>query len=74
MRKPERILSEGSETELQKNDFEQYLKVLFPLIEGDSEKGEIRKRLNTYLAEYDVPVEIEAMLKDLFFTKFREPF
>ena len=74
MEKPKRIPSESSDSELQKKDFEQYLKVLFPLIEGDSEQEKIRERLGTYLAEYEVPAEIEVMLKDLFFAKFRKPF
>ncbi len=74
MEKPKRIPSEGPDSELQKKDFEQYLKVLFPLIEGDSEQEKIREKLETYLAEYGAPAEIEAMLKDLFLTKFHEPF
>ena len=74
MEKPQRISAEGPDSELQKKDFEQYLKVLFPLIEGDSKEEIIRERLGTYLVKKEVPAEIEAMLKDLFFTKFRKSF
>jgi len=62
-----------SESELLKNEFIQYLNVLFPLIEGYSEPEKIRERLEEYLAENEVPAEIESMLKALFRTKFQQP-
>lgn len=73
MKKNTSTQSSVSESELLKNEFIQYLNVLFPLIEGYAEPEKIRKLLVEYLAEYQVPAEIESMLKALFRTKFHQP-
>ena len=53
-------------------EFVSYLKVLFTLIEGDSEVGKVRPKLIEFFRKYEVSHEIEAMLKDLFTTKFNQ--
>ena len=57
----------------QSDDFVDYLRVLFPLIEGTPDPGKTRIRLNRYLREHDVPPRIRAMLEDLFLSRFQEP-
>jgi len=58
---------------LEKQDFIDYLKILFPLIEGAADSAEIRLELQDYIDSHNVPSDIESMLKDLFLTKFKEP-
>ena len=55
-----------------KEDFIQYLRVLFPLIEGSSDPESIRPDLYRFLRNEEVPANIKSMLRDLFSTKFNE--
>ena len=66
--------SNKPDSDLLKNDFVQYLNVLFPLIEGNSDPEKTRVLLKDYLAENEVPAEIKNMFKDLFQTKFQKPY
>ena len=74
MKNPKSTDRNISESDLPKINFVQYLNVLFPLIEGDSDQEKTRVLLKDYLEKNEVPAEIEDMFKDLFQTKFQKPF
>ena len=57
-----------------KEEFVDYLNILFPLIEGNSDAELVRLGLKKFLGKHSVPAEIELMLKDLFSTRFSQPF
>ncbi len=74
MKNPKSTDRNISESDLPKINFVQYLNVLFPLIEGDSDQEKTRVLLKDYLEKNEVPAEIEDMFKDLFQTKFKKMF
>ena len=56
-----------------KEEFVDYLSVLFPLIEGNFAADLVRLELKRFLGKHSVPADIELMLKDLFITRFSQP-